>query len=63
MYFTFSIEVCESGESFKMCPLCDEAIGCQYWYLSDVCLFTKLSYLFDQPGTVFYAVFVSFWGE
>jgi len=54
-------EVCDSGTEFKMCPLCDEDVGCQYWYLSDVCLFTRLSYLFDQPGTVFYAVFVSFW--
>jgi len=44
-----------------MCPLCDEDIGCQYWYLSDVCLFVKISYLFDQPGTVFYAIFMSFW--
>ncbi len=46
-----------------MCPLCDEDIGCQYWYLSDVCLFVKVAYLFDHPGTVFYAIFVSFWGK
>ena len=45
-----------------MCPLCDEDIGCMYWYLSDVCLYTKIAYLFDHPGTVFYAIFVSFWG-
>merc|ERR1719367_1560386 len=44
-----------------MCPLCDEEIGCQYWYLSDVCMYMRISYLFDQPGTVFYAIFVSFW--
>lgn len=54
-------EVCSSGKEFKMCPLCDENIGCQYWYLSDVCMYVKISYLFDHPGTVFYAVFVSFW--
>ena len=46
-----------------MCPLCDESIGCTFWYLSDVCLFVKIAYLFDHPGTVFYAMFVSFWGK
>ncbi|KAH9514072.1 Anoctamin-7 [Bulinus truncatus] len=54
-------EVCDSGQDYKMCPVCDEDIGCEYWYLSDVCFFVKLSYLFDHPGTVFYSVFVSFW--
>ena len=56
-------EVCESNQTYKMCPLCDENIGCPYWYLSDVCLYTKVAYLFDHPATVFYAVFVSFWGR
>ncbi|XP_033750082.1 anoctamin-7-like isoform X2 [Pecten maximus] len=54
-------EVCESGEKYKMCPLCDEDIGCAYWFLSDVCIYTKIAYLFDHPATVLYAVFVSFW--
>ncbi|KAG1673584.1 Anoctamin-7 [Nymphon striatum] len=56
-----SSELCESGPQFKMCPLCEESIGCPYWYLSSTCLYAKISYLFDHPGTVFYAVFVSFW--
>ncbi|XP_060064106.1 anoctamin-7-like [Ylistrum balloti] len=54
-------EVCDSGDKYKMCPLCDEDIGCAYWYLSDVCIYTKIAYLFDHPATVLYAVFVSFW--
>ncbi|XP_055863941.1 anoctamin-7-like isoform X3 [Biomphalaria glabrata] len=54
-------EVCDSGQQYKMCPVCDEDIGCEYWFLSDVCFFVRLSYLFDHPGTVFYSVFVSFW--
>lgn len=62
-WLLFRNEVCESGQLYKMCPVCDEDIGCEYWYLSDVCLFVKISYLFDHPGTVFYAVFVSFWGK
>ncbi|KAK2151236.1 hypothetical protein LSH36_371g01017 [Paralvinella palmiformis] len=55
-------ETCNSGNQFKMCPQCDEEIGCAYWYLSTVCFYTKMSYLFDHPGTVFFAVFMSFWG-
>ncbi|ELT94351.1 hypothetical protein CAPTEDRAFT_102977, partial [Capitella teleta] len=58
---TVAAQTCNSGKEFKMCPPCDEKIGCAYWYLSDVCIYTTISYLFDQPGTVFYAVFVSFW--
>ncbi|XP_074654198.1 anoctamin-7-like [Tubulanus polymorphus] len=54
-------ETCNKTNHFKMCPLCDENIGCKYWNLSDVCLYTRIAYLFDHPGTVFYAIFVSFW--
>ncbi|KAJ8319968.1 hypothetical protein KUTeg_001555 [Tegillarca granosa] len=54
-------DVCSSGEKYKMCPLCDEDIGCAYWFLSDVCKYVKIAYLFDHPATVLYAVFVSFW--
>lgn len=57
-----ALEVCSSDNQYKMCPLCDEKIGCKYWKLSDVCGEAKIAYLFDHPGTVFYAVFVSFWG-
>ncbi|XP_067007730.2 anoctamin-7 isoform X2 [Anabrus simplex] len=56
-----AIEVCNSQGQFKMCPLCDEKIGCNYWDLSDVCGYAQVAYLFDHPGTVFYAIFVSFW--
>ncbi|KAK3105042.1 hypothetical protein FSP39_015898 [Pinctada imbricata] len=58
---TPAFEVCESNQTYKMCPLCDENIGCSYWYLSDVCLYVKIAYLFDHPATVCYAIFVSFW--
>ncbi|XP_064642098.1 anoctamin-7-like isoform X3 [Lineus longissimus] len=64
--FTFNTnivgqETCNKTHSFRMCPLCDEDIGCMYWNLSDVCLYAKVGYLFDNPGTVFYAIFVAFW--
>ncbi|XP_023701847.1 anoctamin-7 isoform X2 [Cryptotermes secundus] len=54
-------EVCNSGGEFNMCPLCDIDVGCNFWNLSEVCSYAQLAYLFDHPGTVFYAVFMSFW--
>eukprot|EP00058_Branchiostoma_floridae_P028493 XP_002613984.1 hypothetical protein BRAFLDRAFT_67435 [Branchiostoma floridae] len=54
-------EVCNSGGDFVMCPLCDENIGCAYWNLSDTCTQAKISYLFDNEGTVFFSVFMSLW--
>lgn len=56
-------EVCSSGKDFNMCPLCDIDVGCTFWNLSEVCSYAQLAYLFDHPGTVFYAVFMSFWGK
>ncbi|CAG2117551.1 unnamed protein product, partial [Medioppia subpectinata] len=56
-----SRDICSSGQKYRMCPTCDEQQGCQYWYLSEICLFSRLSVMFDHSGTVFYAVFISFW--
>ncbi|WAR15021.1 ANO7-like protein [Mya arenaria] len=50
-------EICESNKTYKMCPLCEETIGCPYWYLSEVCIYTRVAYLFDHPATVFYSIF------
>ncbi|XP_014371714.2 anoctamin-4 isoform X2 [Papilio machaon] len=56
-----SKEICDAKGpgNITLCPLCDKA--CQYQRLSDSCLFAKLSYLFDNPATVFFAIFMSFW--
>ncbi|XP_073965294.1 anoctamin-4-like isoform X2 [Choristoneura fumiferana] len=56
-----SKEICDASGpgNTTLCPLCDKA--CQYQRLSDSCLFAKLSYLFDNPATVFFAIFMSFW--
>ncbi|KAG0721119.1 Anoctamin-7 [Chionoecetes opilio] len=68
MYGVFTInqntpanEICESRGLFIMCPLCNERLGCVFWDLNDICFNTRISYLFDHPGTVFYSIFVSFW--
>ncbi|XP_071805563.1 anoctamin-7-like isoform X2 [Asterias amurensis] len=54
-------EICNSGGEFKMCPQCDPDIGCPYWNLSDTCMQSEIAYLFDNAGTLFFAVFMSFW--
>jgi len=43
-----------------MCPLCGK---CNLWQLTDSCTFSKLTYFFDNPATVFFAVFMAFWGK
>ena len=44
-----------------MCPACDHF--CEYWELKETCLHSKIMYLFDNESTVFFAVFMSFWGN
>ena len=57
---TIAVETCSKGDEYRMCPLCEE---CDYWKLIDICLYKRIAYLFDHPGTVFYAIFMSFWGK
>lgn len=55
-----SQEICtNSSYIIKMCPLCDHF--CDYWDLT--CMQVKTMYLFDNPTTVFFAIFMSFWGK
>ncbi|CAF1280566.1 unnamed protein product [Adineta steineri] len=53
-----ALDVCTIGRNITMCPLCDV---CPYWKLSDTCSSASLGVFFDHPGTVFYAIFMSFW--
>ncbi|UYV68797.1 ANO4 [Cordylochernes scorpioides] len=57
-----SQEICNGKDagSAIMCPLCDKK--CDYWRLSDGCMFSKIIHLFDNPATVGFAVFMSLWG-
>ncbi|KAG7235317.1 hypothetical protein INR49_002782, partial [Caranx melampygus] len=50
-------EVCNS--SIIMCPRCDT--GCTVWWLSDTCFYAKISHLFDNEGTVAFAMFMAIW--
>jgi hypothetical protein len=44
-----------------MCPLCDK--HCSYWKLKTSCLYSRLTYLFDNGATVFFAGFMAIWGK
>ncbi|CAG0886851.1 unnamed protein product [Darwinula stevensoni] len=56
-----SRDICdENGPgNFTMCPLCDKA--CRHWKLKDSCTFSKFTFLFDNPATVFFSIFMAFW--
>ncbi|XP_060085778.1 anoctamin-1-like isoform X2 [Ylistrum balloti] len=54
------VEICDEKNNFTMCPLCD--YQCPYWNLHDTCANAKASRIFDNGGTVFFAIFMAFWG-
>uniref|UniRef100_A0A8D0DCQ8 Anoctamin n=1 Tax=Sander lucioperca TaxID=283035 RepID=A0A8D0DCQ8_SANLU len=54
-----SLEMCDERLNFTMCPLCDGA--CDFWKLSTACGTARASHLFDNPATVFFAIFMSLW--
>jgi anoctamin-1 len=54
-----SKDVCLSN--YTMCALCDHFCGS--WNLKDTCFHSKITYLFDNPSTVFFAIFMSLWGK
>ncbi|XP_076861014.1 anoctamin-2b isoform X2 [Brachyhypopomus gauderio] len=54
-----SLEMCDEKQNFTMCPLCDRA--CDFWHLSTACGTARASHLFDNPATVFFAIFMSLW--
>lgn len=54
-----SMEICKSN--LTMCPLCDN--WCDYWTLNETCIQAKITSMLDNPVTVFFAIFMSFWGK
>ncbi|CAL8081793.1 unnamed protein product [Orchesella dallaii] len=53
-----SEDICESV-NVTMCPLCDKL--CDYWELRETCFYARLTYLFDNDATVFFAIVMSLW--
>ncbi|XP_068195363.1 anoctamin-5b isoform X1 [Antennarius striatus] len=56
-----SKEICDPniGGSIVMCPLCDKK--CPFWKLNSTCLSSWQSHLFDNEGTIFFAIFMGIW--
>lgn len=57
----WSKEICREdiGGKIVMCPLCDKKCG--YWKLNSTCNSSWQSHLFDNVGTVFFAIFMGIW--
>ncbi|XP_075996791.1 anoctamin-3 isoform X2 [Genypterus blacodes] len=53
-----SREICEANTTI-MCPMCEK--NCEPWTLSDSCVYAKVTHLFDNGGTVFFAIFMAIW--
>lgn len=55
----YSKDICSESNDILMCPQCDAK--CDYWKLQGTCVYSQLSYLFDNNLTVFFAFVMSFW--
>ncbi|XP_037919309.1 anoctamin-4 isoform X2 [Hermetia illucens] len=54
-----SDEICSKNNTILMCPQCNAK--CDYWYLNETCIYSRISSLFDNNLTIYFAVFMSFW--
>ncbi|XP_044133326.1 anoctamin-4 [Bufo gargarizans] len=65
LYGMFTLDSCQVSKEIcqatnvTMCPLCDKY--CPYMKLSDSCIYAKVTHLFDNGATVFFAVFMAVW--
>nr|XP_040029524.1 anoctamin-4 isoform X4 [Gasterosteus aculeatus aculeatus] len=64
LYGFFTLEHCQVSKEICqatdiMCPICDQY--CPYLRLSDSCIYAKVTHLFDNEGTIFFAVFMAVW--
>ncbi|XP_041416793.1 anoctamin-3 isoform X2 [Xenopus laevis] len=53
-----SKEICEANETI-MCPMCER--NCTLQRLNESCIYAKVTNLFDNGGTVFFAIFMAIW--
>ncbi|XP_043917931.1 anoctamin-6 [Protopterus annectens] len=58
---TWSLETCDAdiGGNIIMCPQCDKE--CTYWMLNITCESSKKLCIFDNFGTLVFAVFMAIW--
>ncbi|XP_074131364.1 anoctamin-3 isoform X3 [Sminthopsis crassicaudata] len=53
-----SKEICQATE-ILMCPMCERS--CMLQKLNESCIYAKVTHLFDNGGTVFFAIFMAIW--
>ncbi|CAF1287960.1 unnamed protein product, partial [Didymodactylos carnosus] len=54
-----TIDICNSNSTkYLMCPRVDRKM---YWLLNETCFTAKISYIFDNPCSIGFALFVSVW--
>jgi hypothetical protein len=57
-------EICDKNGigATVMCPLCDnENEQCKFWKLEESCLYSRFTYLVDNPATIFFSIFMAIW--
>ncbi|XP_067946749.1 anoctamin-4-like isoform X2 [Watersipora subatra] len=54
-----SRDICTTNGDIIMCPQCDNI--CPYWFLNQSCLYSKATYVVDNPATIFFAIFMALW--
>ncbi|VEN48394.1 unnamed protein product [Callosobruchus maculatus] len=55
---SLSRDICT--KDITMCPRCDRY--CDYWKLNESCTYSRIQHFIDNPATIFFAIFMSFWG-
>ncbi|XP_076344268.1 anoctamin-1-like isoform X2 [Tachypleus tridentatus] len=55
-----SKDICEDYKDVILCPQCDVE-SCRYRRLGQTCTFARITHLFDNGATVFFALFMSLW--
>ncbi|CAH1800001.1 unnamed protein product, partial [Owenia fusiformis] len=55
-----SDDICNKEWNITMCPQCDNR--CPFWNLNEACTHSRVSRLFDNGATVFFSIFMTFWG-
>lgn len=44
-----------------MCRLCENNLNCKDWQLNDSCLYSRITYLVDNPATIIFSIFMAVW--
>ena len=54
-------DICHQLKDVVMCPQCN--VRCEYWKLKESCIYSKITYVFDNYATVVFAFMMTIWGE